>query len=88
MEVIMEKPNRRRTDNDLTVRNVETDAPATPSAARTNSDVARRAYELYMVRGGDRGHNAAEDWRQAERELGGGELGRSLMCLPPKASQS
>jgi hypothetical protein len=80
MEVIMEKPNRRRTDNVLTVRNVETDAPARPTTARANSDVARRAYELYMARGGDRGHNVDDDWRQAERELGGGELERSLIC--------
>ena len=88
MEVTMDKPNRRRTDNVLIVRNVETDAPASPSAARTTSDVARRAYELYIARGGDRGHNADDDWRQAERELGGGELGRRLTCLPRKVSQS
>jgi len=84
----MEKPNRRRTDNVLIMRNVETDAPARPSAAKTNGDVARRAYELYIAHGGDRGHNADEDWRRAERELGGGELDGSLICVPRKVSQS
>jgi len=31
-------------------------------------DIARRAYELYMQRGGEDGHDL-EDWLQAEREL-------------------
>jgi len=30
--------------------------------------VARRAYQLYLERGGDPGHDF-EDWLQAEREL-------------------
>jgi hypothetical protein len=34
----------------------------------TDSDVARRAYELYLARGGEHGHDF-EDWLQAEREL-------------------
>ena len=37
-------------------------------AAVTNGDVARRAYDLYLGRGREHGHDV-EDWLQAEREL-------------------
>jgi hypothetical protein len=84
----MEKPDRRRTDKVLTPRNVESDAPAGPSATTTNSDVARRAYELYLARGGDHGHNVDDDWRQAERELRGDALDRGIICWSRKASAS
>jgi hypothetical protein len=33
------------------------------------SDIARRAYDLYLARGREDGHDV-EDWLQAERELG------------------
>jgi hypothetical protein len=36
----------------------------------TNSDIARRAYELYLGRGCEDGHDV-DDWTQAERELQG-----------------
>jgi DUF2934 family protein len=39
-----------------------------PSVTVTDSDVARRAYELYQIRGGDHGHDV-DDWIEAEREL-------------------
>jgi len=42
------------------------------SATRSTDQVARRAYELFLARGGEHGHDV-EDWLQAERELG---LGR------------
>ena len=64
----MEQPNRRRTDNVLTLRNVESDALTSPSATMT-SDVARRAYELYLARTGNHGQHVDDDWLQAEREL-------------------
>jgi hypothetical protein len=32
------------------------------------TDIARRAYELYVQRGGEHGHDI-DDWLQAEREL-------------------
>lgn len=38
----------------------------------TQDQVARRAYELYLARGGQHGNDMA-DWLQAEREMG---LGR------------
>ena len=37
-------------------------------ATVTNSDVARRAYELYLARDCEHGHDV-EDWLQAEQEL-------------------
>jgi Protein of unknown function (DUF2934) len=36
----------------------------------TNNQVERRAYELFMERGGEHGH-AIEDWVAAEKELTG-----------------
>jgi hypothetical protein len=39
-----------------------------PAAVTANSDIARRAYELYLARGCRHGHDL-EDWVQAEREL-------------------
>jgi Protein of unknown function (DUF2934) len=34
----------------------------------TEDAIARRAYALYLARGGQEGHDV-EDWLQAEREL-------------------
>ena len=38
------------------------------SALVTDADIARRAYELYVARGGEPGHDV-EDWLRAERDL-------------------
>ena len=38
--------------------------------AVTDADVARRAYDVYLARGQEDGHDV-EDWLQAERELRG-----------------
>ena len=38
----------------------------------THEEIARRAYELFLARGGMHGHHE-DDWAQAEREL---RLGR------------
>ena len=45
-------------------------APKSPAqqVTVTDSDVARRAYDLYVARGCEDGHDV-EDWLQAEREL-------------------
>jgi Protein of unknown function (DUF2934) len=45
-------------------------SPTSPAHAPTanGDDIARRAYELYLARGCDAGHDV-EDWLQAEREL-------------------
>lgn len=37
-------------------------------ASVADSDIARRAYELYVERGAEHGHDV-DDWLQAEREL-------------------
>jgi hypothetical protein len=37
-------------------------------SAPTKEDIARRAYEIYLERGGAPGHEL-EDWTRAEREL-------------------
>ena len=42
----------------------QTDAPTNV----TEHDIARRAYELYLARDGEHGHDVY-DWLQAEREL-------------------
>ena len=34
----------------------------------TQEEIARRAYELYLARGGEHGHDL-EDWARAEAEL-------------------
>ena len=49
----------------------QTDQSTTPPAQAPMADgrdIARRAYELYLARGCDAGHDV-EDWLQAEREL-------------------
>jgi len=38
------------------------------SASVTSTDIARHAYDLYLARGCEHGHDV-EDWLQAEREL-------------------
>jgi hypothetical protein len=49
---------------------LEVKIPAAPAAAATPpyDVIARRAYELYLARGAEPGHDA-EDWLRAEREL-------------------
>jgi hypothetical protein len=45
---------------------------ASTSAAKptpTHEEIATRAYELYLARGAEHGHDA-EDWAKAESELG------------------
>ena len=42
--------------------------PTSPTRPVTDSDVARRAYDLYLARGCEHGHDV-DDWLQAEREL-------------------
>jgi Protein of unknown function (DUF2934) len=37
-------------------------------SAPTQDDIARRAYQIYLERGGAPGHEL-EDWTRAEREL-------------------
>jgi hypothetical protein len=41
---------------------------ATENALPNTQQIAQRAYELYLARGGEHGRDA-DDWLQAEREL-------------------
>ncbi len=43
-----------------------------PSSEPTNDQVSSRAYELFLARGAEHGHDL-EDWIQAERELRSGK---------------
>jgi hypothetical protein len=55
----------------------EEPAPTTASEAQsatvTDDEIARRAYDLFLSRRGEHGHDV-EDWLQAERELKGATL--------------
>jgi len=42
--------------------------PKAEPTAPTADEIAERAFEIYLARGGEPGHEA-EDWLQAEREL-------------------
>jgi hypothetical protein len=60
---------KRKTDDAVvTVANRSSKAPPNRVAQAADSDVARRAYDLYLSRGREHGHDA-EDWLQAQREL-------------------
>jgi hypothetical protein len=58
----MPKSQRRQTGNLVTVSSVN------PLASVSDSEIARRAYQLHEERGGGHGHDV-DDWLRAEREL-------------------
>jgi Protein of unknown function (DUF2934) len=72
--IIMAKSAKRRTAKSNTDDAVTTPADRSSkslpnrSAQATISDTARRAYDLYLARGREHGHDL-EDWVQPEREL-------------------
>jgi hypothetical protein len=47
----------------------KTSSVSAAKVAPTHDEIAVRAYELYLARGAEHGHDA-EDWAQAESELG------------------
>jgi len=51
-------------------------SPRRAAQQRTIADteIARRAYDLYLARGREDGHDV-EDWLRAERDLSGSTLG-------------
>ena len=65
----MAKSAKRKRDDAVTTA-LDRSAKSLPnrSALVTHSDVARRAYDLYLARGCAHGHDV-DDWLQAEREL-------------------
>ena len=65
----MAKSANRKTDDAVaTVADRSPKSLPNRSARVIDSDVARRAYDRYLARGGDHGHDV-DDWLQAEREL-------------------
>jgi hypothetical protein len=65
---MMPKSVRRRADNVLTMPSLESPTAATFASGVIESDIARRAFELYCDRGCEDGHDV-DDWLNAEREL-------------------
>ena len=65
----MAKSAKRKRDDAVTTA-LDRSAKSLPnrSALVTRSDVARRAYDLYLARGCAHGHDV-DDWLQAERKL-------------------
>jgi Protein of unknown function (DUF2934) len=55
-------------------------------ATVTNSDVARRAYDFYLARACDHGHDV-DDWLQAERDLRAEHLEMPGLRLKPEQVQ-
>ena len=64
----MPKSARQRTDNVLTMPSLESPIAMAIASGVTESDIARRAFELYCERGREDGHDV-DDWLNAEREL-------------------
>ena len=65
----MAKAKRRRTHNLVPMPAVESKAAMiNQSVDGTDSDIARRAFEIYCQRRCQHGHDL-DDWLQAEREL-------------------
>ena len=58
----------KKTDDSIATAADRAPKPQTQLATVTNSDVARRAYDLYVERGREHGHDV-DEWMQAEREL-------------------
>ncbi|HZT76772.1 MAG TPA: DUF2934 domain-containing protein [Vicinamibacterales bacterium] len=59
--------SRKTTDSITTAADRTPKAMAQPATV-TDGDIACRAYELYVGRGCEHGHDV-EDWLRAEREL-------------------
>lgn len=63
---------RARTNPETTAATDKPPIPPAQSPSANGGDVARRAYDLYLARGREPGHDL-EDWLQAERELQGAD---------------
>ena len=65
-EAGMKPPSTRRSTR--SGRDEAVEPPERAAAGLTDEDVARRAYELFQMRGGEHGRDWG-DWFQAERDL-------------------
>lgn len=61
---------RAKTDARTATATDRAPQPKAQAPAAMKSGVARRAYDLYLARGCEHGHDV-DDWLQAERELRG-----------------
>jgi hypothetical protein len=61
-------PSPAAPDRSGTVVTKSKPSPAAARASVTEREIARRAYDLYLARGCEQGHDV-EDWLQAERDL-------------------
>ena len=59
---------KRKTDEGTATASDRAPKALAQQTSATNNDVARRAYDLYLARGREHGHDV-DDWMQAEREL-------------------
>jgi hypothetical protein len=56
---------------DTTSRDVQRTSTSTPGHARSEREIAARAYEIFLARGATDGSDL-DDWLQAEAELAAG----------------
>lgn len=61
-----ERTPRRKSTPTNVIKTPASEASAVP--APRDEEIARRAHEIFLARGGDHGHDL-EDWLQSEREL-------------------
>jgi hypothetical protein len=73
----MAKAPRRRGDLPVTTAADRAPKARVDSAAITEHDIARRAYDLYLARGCEPGHQL-DDWLQAEQELRSSSLASTV----------
>jgi hypothetical protein len=73
----MAKAPRRRADLPVTTAADRATKARVDSTTITEHDIARRAYDLYLARGGEPGHQL-DDWLQAERELRSSSLASTV----------
>jgi hypothetical protein len=71
---VSSKPNR--TEKSTQTELARSRAAAGPDGKSAHEEIRRRAYEIYLERGGRAG-GEIDDWLQAERELEGGALSRA-----------
>jgi hypothetical protein len=65
----MAKSTQRKADDPAAVASDRASKARLDAATDiAEKDIARRAYDLYLTRGGEPGHDV-DDWLQAEREL-------------------
>ena len=73
----MAKAPKRRADPPVATAADRAPKARVDGAAITEHDIARRAYDLYLARGREPGHQL-DDWLEAERELRSSSLASTV----------